>query len=177
MSATDTNNVTGSEPASPTQTNNLTGENTDNLLNKNVQQSDPASSAPKKKPLPRDESGSTSPKKESGDSTPKSPRDRAQQPFSSKDSIHKRVRTVSAMSGGGGSLSGRGRSDSVSSYARRPSLSFGHADSLPMYLDKPTPEEIGTEEGKRVFGFACVVNCVVLGTNTDPIRIMIPGNH
>lgn len=171
MSATVSNNVAEIEPANPTQTN--TGEDTDSLLKKDVQQSDPANSLPKKKPQPKDEPGSTSPKKDSAEgSTPRSPRERVQRQFSKdKDSVHKRIRTVSAMSGSG-SISGRGRSDSVSSYSRRPSLSFGHADSLPMFLDKPTPEQIGTDEGKRVLYFACVVDCVVVGLYIRTLSVL-----
>lgn len=56
-----------------------------------------------------------------------------------------RIRTVSS----GGSLQnqGRARSASISSYSRRPSLSFSHADSIPFDIGKPSPEEVDPENG------------------------------
>jgi hypothetical protein len=54
----------------------------------------------------------------------------------------RRIRTISSMSSGS-----RGRSDSISSYSRRPSLSLGHADSLPMFLEKPTAEDVDLDQG------------------------------
>lgn len=76
-------------------------------------------------------------------SAAKSPKERLQRQISLESS--RRLRTVSQ---GAGSTSGRVRTDSVSSYSRRPSLSLGHADALPLYLEKPAPEEVPPEEGR-----------------------------
>lgn len=83
--------------------------------------------------------------------TPKTPVDHVQHQNSrdmqrqfSRES-QRRIRTISGRSGSG-SFSGVGRSDSISSYSRRPSLSLGHADALPMFLEKPTPEEVGADK-------------------------------
>lgn len=70
-------------------------------------------------------------------------RDRLERQASRDSNKGGRLRTISS----GTSLTGRVRTESTSS-GRRPSLSLGHADSIPWSIGKPPPDEIDPDTGK-----------------------------